>query len=85
MSWTGFRTERLENYNWNVLDHYVITKGHRDYELTELLKYWRFRMFLIPQVFGQIRLAHFLDVEKKNFSYRTPSTPAEPNKSRTTA
>ncbi|XP_016922139.1 GATOR complex protein Iml1 isoform X5 [Apis cerana] len=48
VSWISFTTEKLENYNWNYLDHYICTRGHTDFALVEALKYWRFRVFLLP-------------------------------------
>ncbi|XP_017880902.1 GATOR complex protein DEPDC5 isoform X2 [Ceratina calcarata] len=48
VSWVSFTTEKLENYNWNYLDHYICTRGHTDFALVEALKYWRFRIFLLP-------------------------------------
>ncbi|XP_015177814.1 PREDICTED: DEP domain-containing protein 5 isoform X2 [Polistes dominula] len=48
VSWVSFTTEKLENYNWNYLDHYICTRGHTDFSLVETLKYWRFRVFLLP-------------------------------------
>ncbi|XP_066583713.1 GATOR complex protein Iml1 isoform X2 [Prorops nasuta] len=48
VSWVSFTTEKLENYNWNYLDHYICTRGHTDFSLVEALKYWRFRIFLLP-------------------------------------
>ncbi|XP_011699587.1 PREDICTED: DEP domain-containing protein 5 isoform X2 [Wasmannia auropunctata] len=56
VSRVSFTTEKLENYNWNYLDHYICTRGHTDFALVEdlkyvffqALKYWRFRVFLLP-------------------------------------
>ncbi|XP_046613786.1 GATOR complex protein Iml1 isoform X1 [Neodiprion virginianus] len=48
VSWVSFTTEKLENYNWNYLDHYICTRGDTDFSLVEALKYWRFRVFLLP-------------------------------------
>ncbi|XP_021953845.1 GATOR complex protein Iml1 isoform X3 [Folsomia candida] len=48
VSYADFSTEKLENYNWNYLDHYICTRGDTDFALTENLKYWRFRMFILP-------------------------------------
>uniref|UniRef100_A0ABD2W441 DEP domain-containing protein n=1 Tax=Trichogramma kaykai TaxID=54128 RepID=A0ABD2W441_9HYME len=48
VSWVSFTTEKLENYNWNYLDHYICTRGDTDFALVEALKYWRFRVFLLP-------------------------------------
>jgi len=48
MSWVEFNMEKLENYSWNYLDHYVCTRGDQDFVLSENLKYWRFRMYVLP-------------------------------------
>lgn len=31
-----FTTEKLENFNWNYLDHYICTRGDPDFALTEV-------------------------------------------------
>lgn len=36
VSWVSFTTEKLENYNWNYLDHYICTRGHTDFALVEV-------------------------------------------------
>lgn len=48
MSWVDFNAEKLENYNWNHLDHYICTRGDKDFALTEALKYWRLRLCVLP-------------------------------------
>lgn len=48
VSWVSFTTEKLENYNWNYLDHYICTRGDTDFALVEAVKYWRFRIYLMP-------------------------------------
>ncbi|XP_026329344.1 GATOR complex protein DEPDC5 isoform X2 [Hyposmocoma kahamanoa] len=48
VSWVSFTTEKLENYNWNYMDHYICTRGDTDFALVEALKYWRFRTLLLP-------------------------------------
>ncbi|XP_050666491.1 GATOR complex protein Iml1 isoform X3 [Leptidea sinapis] len=48
VSWVAFTTEKLENYNWNYMDHYICTRGDTDFALVEPLKYWRFRTLLLP-------------------------------------
>uniref|UniRef100_A0A1B6CLL3 DEP domain-containing protein n=1 Tax=Clastoptera arizonana TaxID=38151 RepID=A0A1B6CLL3_9HEMI len=48
VSWVSFNTEKLENYNWNYLDHYICTRGDTDFALAETLKYWRFRFYILP-------------------------------------
>ncbi|KAF7279176.1 hypothetical protein GWI33_007586 [Rhynchophorus ferrugineus] len=48
-SYATFTTEKLEHYNWNYLDHYVCTGGNTpDFVLVDALKYWRFRVYLLP-------------------------------------
>jgi len=36
VSWTEFRNEQLENYNWNYLDQYICTRGEGEYGLLEV-------------------------------------------------
>ena len=43
-----FATEKLENFNWNHMDFYVCTRGDKEYLLTENLKYWRYRLYVLP-------------------------------------
>lgn len=48
-SYATFTTEKLEHYNWNYLDHYVCTGGDTtDFVLVDALKYWRFRVYILP-------------------------------------
>ncbi|XP_057663602.1 GATOR complex protein Iml1 isoform X2 [Diorhabda carinulata] len=47
-SYSTFATEKLEHYNWNYVDHYVCTGGDTEFVLVDALKYWRFRVYLIP-------------------------------------
>ncbi|KAK9687602.1 Vacuolar membrane-associated protein Iml1 [Popillia japonica] len=47
-SYASFTTEKLEHYNWNYLDHYICTRGDTDFSLVDALKYWRFRVYLLP-------------------------------------
>ncbi|XP_034484120.1 GATOR complex protein Iml1 isoform X2 [Drosophila innubila] len=49
ISGVNFTTEKLENFNWNHMDLYICTRGDVDYPLMESLKYWRFRMYLLPR------------------------------------
>lgn len=49
VSGVNFTTEKLENYNWNYMDHYICTRGDVELALTENLKYWRYRMYLLPK------------------------------------
>ncbi|XP_071550419.1 GATOR complex protein Iml1 isoform X2 [Panulirus ornatus] len=52
VSWVEFRTERLETYMWNHLDNYICSRGDSpDYPLIEPLKFWRFRVLLVPDCF----------------------------------
>lgn len=48
VSWVDFASEKLENYNWNYLDHYICMRGEGEFELKDSLKYWRLRMLLLP-------------------------------------
>lgn len=36
ISGVNFTTEKLENFNWNYMDHYICTRGDRDYPLMEV-------------------------------------------------
>ncbi|XP_017781938.1 PREDICTED: DEP domain-containing protein 5 isoform X2 [Nicrophorus vespilloides] len=47
-SYATFTTEKLEHYNWNYLDHYICTRGDTDFVFVDALKYWRFRIYLLP-------------------------------------
>ncbi|KAH8252192.1 hypothetical protein KR026_011808 [Drosophila bipectinata] len=49
ISGVNFTTEKLENFNWNHMDLYICTRGDVDYPLMESLKYWRYRMYLLPK------------------------------------
>ncbi|XP_055373672.1 GATOR complex protein Iml1 isoform X2 [Condylostylus longicornis] len=49
ISGANFTTEKLENFNWNFMDHYICTRGDTDYPLFDALKYWRYRMYLLPK------------------------------------
>ena len=48
VSWVDFCTAQLENFNWNHMDLYVCTRGDKEYLLTENLKYWRYRLYVLP-------------------------------------
>lgn len=48
VSWSEFRNEKLENYNWNHLDQYICTRGEGEFGLTEPLKFWRSRFLILP-------------------------------------
>ncbi|ELT94063.1 hypothetical protein CAPTEDRAFT_139536 [Capitella teleta] len=48
VSWTDFTNEKLEQHNWNHVDHFLISRGDDDHGLMEELKYWRARFFLLP-------------------------------------
>ncbi|XP_057336662.1 GATOR complex protein Iml1 isoform X5 [Microplitis mediator] len=74
VSWVSFTTEKLENYNWNYLDHYICTRGDTDFSLVEALKYWRFRMFLLPSTNAATK--KILDGSTRCDIY-TPLTPSE--------
>jgi len=36
VSWSEFRNEKLENYNWNYLDQYICTRGEGDFGLMDV-------------------------------------------------
>lgn len=49
VSWVDFTSEKLETYKWNYLDNYICLKGdYTEYPLIESLKYWRFRLLVLP-------------------------------------
>ena len=48
VSWIDIYVEKLENYNWNLLDFYTCTRGDRDYPLISGLKFWRIRLYVLP-------------------------------------
>lgn len=50
VSWVDFTSERLENYNWNYLDNYICLRGEDSYELRDSLKFWRFRLLILPNI-----------------------------------
>lgn len=50
VSWVDFVSEKLENYNWNYLDNYICLRGEEEYELRDELKFWRFRILLLPNI-----------------------------------
>ncbi|XP_058462915.1 GATOR complex protein Iml1 isoform X2 [Malaya genurostris] len=49
ISGVKFATEKLENFNWNYMDQYICTRGDTDFQLLENMKYWRYRMYLLPR------------------------------------
>ncbi|XP_039435654.1 GATOR complex protein Iml1 isoform X2 [Culex pipiens pallens] len=49
VSGVNFTTEKLENFNWNYMDQYICTRGDTDFQLHENMKYWRYRMYLLPR------------------------------------
>nr|XP_046911895.1 LOW QUALITY PROTEIN: GATOR complex protein Iml1-like [Dermatophagoides farinae] len=49
VSWVTFTSEKLETYKWNYLDNYICLRGdYTEYPLIESLKYWRFRLLVLP-------------------------------------
>ncbi|KAJ8683106.1 hypothetical protein QAD02_018898 [Eretmocerus hayati] len=74
VSWVSFTTEKLENYNWNYLDHYICTRGDTDFALVDALKYWRFRVFLLPL---QNQATRKILEGSPHCDIYTPPTPAE--------
>jgi len=65
VSWVEFRTEKLENFNWNRMDFYVCTRGDKEFVLTESLKYWRFRLYAVPMTQFQPFTKRILDDNQK--------------------
>ena len=51
LSWVEFTFLKLENFNWNHMDYYVLTQGDKEYLLTDNLKYWRVRLYVLPLSF----------------------------------
>ncbi|KAE8752931.1 hypothetical protein FOCC_FOCC000276 [Frankliniella occidentalis] len=72
VSWVSFTTEKLENFNWNYVDHYICTRGDTDFALAEALKYWRFRVYLLPV--NQSATRKILDGSEHCDIYVPPST-----------
>lgn len=52
-----FNSEKLENYNWNYLDHYISTRGET-FKLRNSLKFWRFRILVLPSQVYLRRISH---------------------------
>ncbi|XP_067132327.1 GATOR complex protein Iml1 isoform X2 [Centruroides vittatus] len=50
VSWVDFASEKLENYKWNYIDHYICLRGEGGFELNESLKFWRLRLLILPGV-----------------------------------
>ena len=50
VSWVDFTSDRLENYNWNYLDNYICLRGDEEYALRDELKFWRFRLLVLPNI-----------------------------------
>ena len=50
VSWVDFTSEKLETYKWNYLDNYTCMRADGEYELREGLKYWRFRLLMLPSM-----------------------------------
>lgn len=48
VSWVEFTGEKLETYKWNYLDNYICLRADSDYQVIESLKYWRFRLLVLP-------------------------------------
>ncbi|CAF3363299.1 unnamed protein product [Rotaria socialis] len=42
------KLESLEAFPWNVVDNAVCSHGSRDDKLTDIMKYWRIRLVLMP-------------------------------------
>ncbi|KAK7794438.1 hypothetical protein R5R35_003809 [Gryllus longicercus] len=72
VSWVSFTTEKLENFNWNYLDHYICTRGDVDFALAEAQKYWRFRVYVVP--LNQQDTKKILDGAEHCDVYSTPTS-----------
>ncbi|XP_032791433.2 GATOR complex protein Iml1 [Daphnia magna] len=80
ISWVDFNAEKLENYNWNHLDHYICTRGDRDFALTESLKYWRLRLCVLPTYdcpFTE-KILRFLDTCVNRVKHHNPTKKPRP-------
>lgn len=53
VSWVNFLPEKLENYKWNIHDNYICMRGE-DYEYEGNLKFWRFRLLVLPNILQSI-------------------------------
>ena len=56
-SWVHFKSEKLENYSWNYLDNYICARGE-SFELRSSLKFWRFRILILPSKLCLRKLPH---------------------------
>lgn len=56
-SWVHFKSEKLENYSWNYLDNYICARGE-SFELRSSLKFWRFRILIVPSILNLRKLPH---------------------------
>lgn len=52
-----FKSEQLENYNWNYLDNYISSRGEA-FELRNDLRFWRFRIIVLPIQLRLRKLKH---------------------------
>nr|XP_022917865.1 GATOR complex protein DEPDC5 isoform X2 [Onthophagus taurus] len=73
-SYASFTTEKLEHYNWNYVDHYICTRGDTDFPLDCSLKFWRFKIFLLP--LNNAATKRILEGSQRCDIY-TPLTPSE--------
>lgn len=56
-SWVYFKSEKLENYSWNYLDNYICARGD-SFELRNNLKFWRFRILIMPSRLNLRKISH---------------------------
>ncbi|RWS29249.1 DEP domain-containing protein 5-like protein [Leptotrombidium deliense] len=69
VSWVDFSSERLENYNWSYLDSYICLRGEGEYKLMESLKFWRFRLLLLPAMLQSTKkIIESLNLNEKSCS-----------------
>lgn len=47
---TCFKAEPLDNYNWNYVDHHLLTQGEDGANMDTKLKLWRSRYVVLPSI-----------------------------------
>ncbi|XP_055630377.1 GATOR complex protein Iml1 isoform X2 [Toxorhynchites rutilus septentrionalis] len=78
VSGVNFATEKLENFNWNYMDQYICTRGDTDFPLHENMKYWRYRMYLLPR--EDPAMKNILDGTAKRCDIYTEDKPIQSDK-----
>lgn len=67
-SWVHFKSEKLENYSWNYLDNYICARGE-SFELRTSLKFWRFRILILPSIISLRKIAANDDGNRHDILY----------------